>query len=96
MNSAAVSRILADELFRILINGDGMQVDNAEDAFVAALNLCPILESSEVIAEVKLAAGLNARENTCFHNGTTRRALKCLCVRAIERIFIVKDVLAVS
>ena len=55
------------ELGRILIDGDGMQVDDAIDAIVVVLDFRPILEGSEVVSDVRAAGRLNARKNSCFH-----------------------------
>jgi hypothetical protein len=46
-----------------------MQIDDAEDAFVIALDFRPVLQSPKIVAQVKLTARLNARENTCLHDG---------------------------
>ena len=37
-----------------------MQIDDAENAFVLVLDGGPILQRAEIIADVKLAGGLNA------------------------------------
>src|SRR5271166_1139656 len=51
------------QLGRILRLGKSMQVDDAENAFVMVLQCHPIADRSQVIAEVKVAGGLNARKN---------------------------------
>ena len=41
---------------------DGMQVDDAEQAFVLGLQPYPVLHGAEVVADVQLAGGLDAAE----------------------------------
>ena len=45
---------LRAEFRRLLVNSDGVQIDDAEDALVVALNLGPVLQGSEIITDVKL------------------------------------------
>jgi len=40
-----------------------MHVDDAEDAVVVALERHPIADRAEVVAEVQIAGGLDARED---------------------------------
>jgi hypothetical protein len=38
-----------------------VQIDDAENAFIPGLNFSPILKRSQVVADVKLTAGLDPR-----------------------------------
>ena len=66
-NSAAVSRIFDAQLRRFLIDRDGVQIDDAEDAFVVALDLDPVLQRSQIVSNMQIAGRLNAGEDSCFH-----------------------------
>jgi hypothetical protein len=44
----------------VLPNGDGVQVDDAKDTLVVVLQAHPVADRSEIVAEVKIACGLNA------------------------------------
>src|SRR6185437_1082739 len=58
----------------LLKNGDGVQVDDAEDALVIVLNPDPILEGAQLVADVQIAGRLHPGEDSCFHgrgNGGT-------------------------
>ena len=58
---------LRAQLGRLLINRDRVQIDNAEDALVIALNLNPILQRSQIVPNVLIARRLNAGKDSCFH-----------------------------
>ena len=51
---------LRRQLARVLPDGDGVQIDDAEDAFVIALQSHPVAQRPEVIAERGDARGLDA------------------------------------
>ena len=48
------------QFFRLVGLGDGVQVDDAENALEAVLELNPVPDRAEVVADVKLARGLDA------------------------------------
>src|SRR5215510_643824 len=52
------------QLGGILRLGQGVQIDNAENALIIPLQHDPITYRPQVISEVKIAGGLNARKNT--------------------------------
>ena len=58
---------LREQLFGVLIHGDGVQIDDAVDAFVLVLHTHPILERAEIIADVEIAGWLDARKDSWFH-----------------------------
>ena len=58
---------LCAKFFRLLVNGDSVQIHNAENALVLVLNLDPIADGTQVIADVQIPGRLDAGENTCFH-----------------------------
>src|ERR1035438_6148127 len=60
-------RNLGAKLRGFLENSDGVQVDDAEDAFVLVLDADPIFERAEVIPNVEIAGRLHAGEDSCFH-----------------------------
>ncbi len=51
------------QLFRVLRQGQGVQIDDAEDAVVVVLQRHPVADRAEIIAEVQIAGGLHARKN---------------------------------
>src|ERR1017187_4297698 len=58
---------LGAKLGGFLENGEGVQVDDAEDALVLVLDADPIFERAEVIPDVEIAGRLHAGEDSCFH-----------------------------
>ncbi len=58
---------LGAEFLRLLIDRDRVQIDDTENALVFVLNPDEIAEGSEVIADMQIAGGLDAREDTCSH-----------------------------
>ena len=44
-----------------------MQIDDAENALVVALDLDPILQRSQVVSNMQIAGRLNAGKDACFH-----------------------------
>ena len=51
----------------ILVDGDGVQVHDAENALVIVLDADPVLERAEVISDVKISGGLHSGEDSCSH-----------------------------
>src|SRR6185312_6663450 len=51
------------QLLRILPDGDGVLVDDAEDAVEAVLQLHPVADGAEIVAEMEIVGGLDARED---------------------------------
>ena len=58
---------LSAQLRRFLIQGDGVQIDDAVDTIVVVLNPGPVLQRPQVIADMRAARGLDAGEDSCFH-----------------------------
>ena len=56
------------QLGGLLPLGDGMQVDDAEDARVIVLQPHPVPDRAQVVAEMQIAGGLDAREDA-VHGG---------------------------
>src|SRR5260370_930358 len=54
---------LRAQLVRVLRQCQRMQVDDAEDAVVVALQRDPVSDGAEIIAEMQIAGGLDARED---------------------------------
>ncbi len=54
---------LGAELRRVLRQGNGVEIDNAKDAVVIALQRDPVADGAEIIAEMQVASGLDARED---------------------------------
>ena len=52
---------LREQLFRLLIHGDGVQIDDAVDALVVVLQADPILERTQIIADVEIARKVGRR-----------------------------------
>jgi hypothetical protein len=46
-----------------------VEIDDAENTFVVVLNLDPVAERSEIIADVEIAGRLDAGKDACFHDG---------------------------
>ncbi len=59
--------------FWILTAGDSVEVDDAEKAFVFALQLHPVAQSAQVVSQMNVAGGLYAAKNS-FHqlSGTNK------------------------
>ena len=51
----------------VLVNRDGVQVDDAENALVIVLDAHPVLERAQIISDVQIAGRLHAGEDSCFH-----------------------------
>ena len=47
----------------ILRHGDGVQINDAEHALGFILHAHPVADGAQIIAQVQIAGGLNAREN---------------------------------
>ncbi len=60
MKAAAISRVLAFSVQRILRHGDGVQIDDAIEAFVALLQLDEFDDGAEIVAKMQIAGGLHA------------------------------------
>ena len=58
---------LRSQLGRILIHSDRVQIDDAADALVVALDFDPVLQGSQIVADVQIAGRLNAGEDAFFH-----------------------------
>src|SRR5215470_7468752 len=58
---------LVSQLQRILVDGDGVQVDNAVDAIVVVLDFGPVFQSAQIISDVRAAGRLDAGENSFLH-----------------------------
>ena len=58
---------LGAQLGGLLVDRDGVQIDDAEDALVVVLDAHPILERAQVIADVQISGRLHAGEDSCFH-----------------------------
>jgi hypothetical protein len=59
---------LGAQFGRVLVDRDGVQIDDAEDRLIVILEVDPVLERAEVIADVEVAGRLDAAENTWFHS----------------------------
>jgi len=57
---------VAGELVGVLEGGDGVQIDHAIEAVVVGLQLHETRDGPEIIAEMQIARGLNAREHAGF------------------------------
>jgi hypothetical protein len=55
------------QLVGLLVDRDGVQIDDAEDAFEIVLNADPVGEGSEVVADVQITGRLNARQDAGNH-----------------------------
>ena len=58
---------LGSQLGRLLIDRDGVQIHDAEDALVVALDLDPVLQRPKIVPNVQIAGRLNAGKDACFH-----------------------------
>src|SRR5215467_5075272 len=58
---------LVSQFQRILVDGDGVQVDNAVDAIVVVLDFGPVFQSAQIISVVRAAGRLDAGENSFLH-----------------------------
>ena len=58
---------LGAQLGGVLVEGDGVQVHDAEDALVIVLNAHLVLERAQIIPDVQIAGRLHAGEDSCFH-----------------------------
>lgn len=67
MNNAAVSSILRRSSEGVWGHGDGVQIDDAEDAFVIVLDLHPALQRAKIVSDVEISGRLHAGENSGFH-----------------------------
>ena len=52
---------------RILIDCDGVEIYDAEDALVVMLDADPVLEGAQIVSDVKVSGWLHAGEDACFH-----------------------------
>src|SRR5439155_21353255 len=59
------------QLARVLIDCDGVQVDDAEDALVILLNADPVFKGAKIVADVQISGWLHAGEDSCFHGRGT-------------------------
>ena len=51
----------------VLVDCDGVQVDDAENALVIVLDAHPVFQRAEVISDVKISGRLHSGEDSCFH-----------------------------
>ena len=65
-HSGKLQRLRA-ELLGLLVNRDRVQVDDAVNALVVVLNFGPILQRTQIVADMRTAGGLNAGKNSCSH-----------------------------
>ena len=73
----------ADELFRVLGHGDGVQVDDAEEVHLLRLPLDPSLEGAQVVAQVQVSGRLDPAEYPAPRRDVGRLHLRGrLCHRA--------------
>jgi hypothetical protein len=63
--------ILARSFAGLLVDRDGVQIDDAEDALVIVLDAHPVLEGAQVVADVQISGWLHAGEDSCFHGKGT-------------------------
>ena len=66
-NSAAISSIFGLQFGGVLVDRDGVQVDDAVDALVVVLDPHPVLQRTQIVADVQIAGRLDAGEDSCFH-----------------------------
>ena len=57
---------------RLLIDGDGMQIDHAKDAFEVVLQPDKVLDCPEIIADVEVAGRLHPRKYACLGHESGR------------------------
>ncbi len=55
------------QLGGVLVERDGVQVDDAEDALVIVLDAHPVLERAQVVSDVQISGRLHAGKDSCFH-----------------------------
>lgn len=58
---------LVSQLLRILVDRDGVKVDNAVDAIVVVLDFGPVFQRPQIISDVRAAGRLDAGENSFLH-----------------------------
>ena len=58
---------LGAQFGRVLIDCDGMQVHDAENALVIVLDAHPVFERAQIVSDVKISGGLHSGEDSCFH-----------------------------
>ena len=58
---------LATQHGGVLVQSDGVQVDDAEYALVIVLYTHPIFERAQIISDVQIAGRLHSGKNSCFH-----------------------------
>ena len=58
---------LGAQLGGILVDRDGVQIDDAENTLVVVLDIHPVLERAQIVADVQIAGRLDAGKNACFH-----------------------------
>ena len=61
------------QLLRILIDGDRMEIDHADEVLLFPLAVDPAPDGTEVVAEVEVARGLDAGEDASHVRGIGRR-----------------------
>ena len=66
VNARQFACFLSERLW-ILRDGDSVQVDDTEKAFVLALQGYPVAQCPQVITEVNVSGGLDAAENPFGH-----------------------------
>ena len=81
---------LGAQLLRILRQRQRVQIDDAEDAVIVALHRNPVADRAQIIAEVQIAGGLDAREDA-VHETAVR-----VGSGARERVFIEERVYGVK
>ena len=62
-NPPSLERTLRLQLIRLLIDGDGVQLDEAEEALVVVLDFHPVLEGSEIVADMGASRGAGAGQH---------------------------------
>ena len=75
---------------RIVLEGEGVQVDDAEEGVVVVLVRHPLAEGAEVVADVRRAGRLDAREDPlhrCRISGARATPrLRCIAVWGSDRL----------
>jgi len=49
---------------RVIVHGNGVQIGKEEQAFALVLHLHPVLDRAQIIAEMEITRGLDARYRT--------------------------------
>ena len=62
-----LARVVA-QLFGVLPNRDGMQIDHAVNALVVVLQIHEIADRTQIVAQMQIAGGLHARKDA-RHDG---------------------------